>query len=402
MLRLTEWRPSEPLELTHAERLALERHFDARVESTANPALFRVVPGNIVGSLDVGGRIVTVVPKIPIDRVLFMTAFTADPFRWRDELASLGRNDNLVLGMARLFVRSCHAVLAKGILRSYRAERGNLPYVRGRVEWARQARRPLPVPLAVAYRVHDDDIVENQIVRVTLGVLRALVHGAIEADDVQADLNRLWRQFREFADLQAPLAALDHLVWTRQNEHYRPLLDLCRVVLENDMAEIEAGAVAIHGFTLRMPDLFERFVRRAMEHYSGLSLATPVGRTLSLDVEGRVGLHPDLAARPSGRWTFIGDVKYKRDNGRGKNADLYQLLAYATAAQLRQATLIYADGPDDATEHAVRFAGISLHVKRVDLQQQPEQVLQKLAEIWEGASSMRAPSAPAVLGLQPS
>ncbi|GAA1347115.1 McrC family protein [Arthrobacter roseus] len=381
MLQLTEWRRSESLALTHSERRALEGHFDAHVESTGDPTLMSVTPGSIIGSLSVAGRTITVAPKIPIDRVLFMTAFTADPYRWQEETASLGHTDDLVLGLARLFIRSCDGVVARGLLRAYRQQHADLPYVRGRIEWQRQMRRVLPVPLALTFRVHDDNVVENQIVRTSLAILRRLIQVSPEAEDALMGLNRMWKQFREFDELRDPLAALNRLSWTRHNEHYRPLLDLCRVVLENEMAELEAGTVPVTGFTLNMPDLFERFVRSALEHFSGYSMATPDGRTLTLDPVGRIDLHPDLATRTERGWIFVGDVKYKRDGGRGKNADLYQLLAYATAAELSEATLIYADGPLDATQHLVKHSGVTLHVLRLDLRERPKQVLSQLANI---------------------
>ncbi|MGM0931160.1 MAG: McrC family protein [Actinomycetota bacterium] len=380
MLQLTEWRRSEPLFLTYSERRVLERHFEAKIAADRDPELVRVTAGSVIGSFTVDTRTITVSPKIPIDRVLFMTAFVADPYRWQTELASLGRTNDLVLGLTRLFIRSADSALGRGLLRAYRELRADLPYVRGRVEWQRQARRALPVPLALAYKVHDDNVTENKIVRAALAVLRRLVGASFE-DDVLMGLNRLWTQFREFDVLRDPLTALNRLSWTRHNEHYRPLLDLCRVVLENDMPELETGQVPVTGFTMNMPDLFERFVRRALEHYSGLSISTPEGRTLTLDIADRVDLHPDLAARNEKGWALVGDVKYKRDEGRGKNADLYQLLAYAIAAQVAEATLIYADGPVEPTDIFVRYADVNLHVLRLDLRESPAHVLSQLASI---------------------
>lgn len=379
MLQLTEWQRSEPLRLTHAQRLVLERHFKATIETASAPELVHVTPGSIVGTLRLGDGTVTVTPKIPIDRVLFMTAFIADPFRWEREAGSLGRVDDLVAGLARLFMRTSDGVLATGILRDYRQERGDLPYVRGRVDWRRQSRRRMPIPLALSYQVHDDDIVENQIVRSAIAVLRTLVPVSAGAD-VLMRLNRVWRTFREFRVLNNPLAELNRLTWTRRNEHYRPLLNLCRVVLENNMVDLNVGRVPVTGFTLNMPDVFEQFVRKALEYYSGVNLAAVSRRTLTLDIAKQINLYPDLAAGDKSGWFFVGDVKYKWDSGKGKNPDLYQLLSYATAAHVKEATLIYADGPGDVTQHRVRHADVTLRIVRLDLRESPAQVLRQLAD----------------------
>ncbi len=89
-------------------------------------------------------------------------------------------------------------------------------------------------------------------------------------------------------------------------------------------------------------------------------------------LHGRVKLKPDLGYRTANGWQFIGDVKYKRDDsGSGTNPDLYQLLAYATATRLPEATLIYADGPPTPRHHVVPTAGVTLNVRHLDLTQEP-------------------------------
>ena len=63
--------------------------------------------------------------------------------------------------------------------------------------------------------------------------------------------------------------------------------------------------------------------------------------------------------------TFVGDVKYKRDD-RISNPDLYPLLAYATAFGLLGGLPIYA-GKSPPTTHVVRHAGKRLETVPIDL-----------------------------------
>ena len=109
----------------------------------------------------------------------------------------------------------------------------------------------------------------------------------------------------------------------------------------------------------------------------------PRAHNLFLDTGHRVRLNPDLGLRIDGKWRFIGDVKYKRDSntGGGFNPDLYQLLAYATAADLPDATLIYADGPASAPSHQIRHTTTNLHVHHLDLDQPPAAVLRDLGHL---------------------
>ena len=162
------------------------------------------------------------------------------------------------------------------------------------------------------------------------------------------------------------------------------MLALVQVILSSRMAELEVGVVQVPGFTLSMPEVFERFVRAALRERNGLSArAFPddtSGFGLTLDAAGRVRLVPDLGVRTEDGWQFVGDVKYKRDDGAGIHPDLYQLFAYATATNLEQATLVYAAGVSGA-DHEVRHTGIVLHLVHLDLRQEPHDILRQLRRV---------------------
>lgn len=381
MLPLTEWSTSGAITVSNTERRVLESVFAANITTCDVGSQVRVTPGSVVGTVSVDGAAIIVRPKIPIDRVLFMTAFSADPYNWEDTWSSISSVDDLVDGVVGLFLRACRAVTAHGLLRSYRHTQGDLRYIKGRVRWKIQAPRQQPLPIAVSYQVHDDDILENQIIREALKLLRATTN---PAPSLAAELQGVWRQFKEFTPLPDPLKTLAALPWTRRNEHYRPVLELARTILENRMPDIDSGGVPVAGFTLKLPWVFENFVRTGLRFASRLStkeFPDSWSKSLKMDEGKAVSLNPDLGVRNNGVWTFVGDVKYKRDDGDGKNADLYQLLAYATAAKLGSATLIYAHGPRGARSHHVRHTDVEIKVRHLDLERSPSEVLRQLRSI---------------------
>lgn len=77
-------------------------------------------------------------------------------------------------------------------------------------------------------------------------------------------------------------------------------------------------------------------------------------------------------------------MKYKHDTRSGHSGDLYQLLSYATAAQLRDATLIYAEGAPSPVRHRVRGTDVTLHVHHLRLNQPPRFILQDIAHLAAG------------------
>ncbi|MFE7631581.1 McrC family protein [Kocuria sp. NPDC057446] len=362
----------------------LETRFEAVIRATGHGDEVTVRPGGVVGSVSVGGVPIVVRPKIPIDRVLFMTAYAADPFRWEENWSVIAGVDDLQDGMTALFVAACHRTLQRGLLRSYRTVDADLPMVKGRVRWNVQARRLAPLPVACRFQVHDDDITENRLLREAFGALR---HSRLTDPALAAGVDRLWRSLEHVRPVREPLVALDAISWTRQNKHYRRILGLARVVLENSMADLAGGTVGTVGFTLRLHDVFEQFVRTALREAGGLTETefpnSWRGRGLSLAESGQVPLAPDLGVRIGGRWRFVGDVKYKRDAGFGHEADLYQLLAYATATGLPEATLIYAQGPRARIVHEVRHAQKRLYVRHLDLSASPQEVLNQVHALAE-------------------
>ncbi|MCB1302517.1 MAG: hypothetical protein KDB28_15025 [Tetrasphaera sp.] len=376
-LHLTEWERSGPQALDSQTRQALEQAFNAQV-TTSGPELYEVTAGGRIGTVTVGETAITVSPRFGIDRVLFMIAYANDPHTWRDQTSELGATSGLVDGMTALFVRSCAPLLAQGLLRDYRRVEQDAPMVKGRVLWPRQARRPAPVPLAVRFDVHDDDILENQLIRAAAAVLRPLV----QSPSAAGQLSRLWRHISHLTPVADPLAAFERIRWTRRDGHYRPIMDLARVILAGDILEVRPGAAQVRGFTLTMHEVFETFVRRAL--FGGDPATGDLGiqpkTPLHLDDGKRIPLIPDLGLYSGGRWRFVGDVKYKRDAD-NHNDDIYQVLGYAVAADLPETTLIYAAGPQETTTHIVTSGGTRIHVHRLDLTRPPDDVLRRLREI---------------------
>jgi 5-methylcytosine-specific restriction enzyme subunit McrC len=301
------------------QRRLVEEHFEATI-TTEPDDTYRVQPGSVVGSLRIGDRTVVVEPKLPIDRVLFMTAYTADPHRWQDKWSTISSTGSLTDGIAALFLTAYHRTVAGGPLRAYRTVERDEPTIKGRIRWERQARRPGPLPVAVRYQLHDDDIIENQILRATIQVLR---RQRISDHVVRSGLTRAWQQLRDLTDTQITPGHIDRLTWTRHNAHYQPLLLLARTILAGAMPDLLAGAVPVVGFTLRLYDVFEKFVRSVLRDSLAATSTdfpdNPADHQLFLDEDRRIRLLPDLGYRADRAWRFVGDVKYKADTGNGLN-----------------------------------------------------------------------------------
>ena len=103
---------------------------------------------------------------------------------------------------------------------------------------------------------------------------------------------------------------------------------------------------------------------------------------IPFDEEKKIKLKPDLSWWEAGKCTFVGDAKYKRiEYKHAPNADLYQLLAYATALGLSGGILVYAKGEEEPAVHQVRNSGKRLDVFALDLAAEPVEILSQISEL---------------------
>lgn len=385
-LRLREWTTTAALTLTPPQRDALRGPaFSALVQPTAGSGdTYDVTPGNTIGAVQVEGVTILVEPKIPISRVLFLLGYAADPTVIGTGHAELGTAPDLVSGVTRLLTSLTDRALHRGLLSGYRTVDADLHTVRGRIDLAEQLRRRpgLELPLAVRFQEYDEDITENRLLLAATSVLRRL---ALRDVAGRRALYRLSETLQNVTPVYYPPTSVPPVTWTRFNQHLRPAVELARLLLRMQSPDLHAGAATTPSLTLNMADLFETFVRTALrEALPASDSQFPAGEhcpTMHLDARRLVRLKPDLSYWPTHRCAFIGDVKYKRDSGTGHSDDLYQLLAYATAAGLDDASLVYALGPPTPRTHQIPGAQVRLHVHHLDLSRPPTGLLQQVATL---------------------
>jgi 5-methylcytosine-specific restriction enzyme subunit McrC len=395
-IRLRERVTTPGLSLTCAQRDCLRTQLRASIEPTlGSEGTYDVTPGNHIGALQVDRVTIVIEPKIPIARVLFLLGYAADPKAWQQQQAELGSEAGLVDGVVSLFTTLAARALQRGLHTGYHEIETDLSTVRGRIDIAEQVRRRpgLDLPLAVRFMEHDEDTTENRLLLAAGRMLRRL---PVRSAHARRSLHRLDESLQNVSAVAYPPDQVPAVNWTRLNLHYRPAVELARLLLRLRSPDIVEGPTSTPGLVIDMSVLFEEFVRTALrETLSCSPLEFPPGGecpVLMLDAHRLVRIRPDLSYWPSGRCTFIGDVKYKRDNGAGHHDDLYQLLAYATAADLPDATLIYAYGPPVPRTHSIPGVDVQLHVQHLDLAKPPLEVLRDLATM-----AARIP-APAVSG----
>lgn len=406
-ISLKEYERSEPVGLSVSERDALSEAIPSLSIShvAGESGKYTLRPSSTVGAVEVGGLSVIIEPKIGVGRLISLACYAMDPRR--DGLVKFGgdfayaEETALPEFLARAFAGAAEKAFARGLLRGYVAREEALQTIRGRIRFDDQVRRRfgLPLPVEVRYDEFTEDILPNRLVKAANRLLRRA--GPLSPGTRQR-LGRIDALLDGVSLCGYPRNAVPEVKFDRLNGHYEAVVALARLVLRYGAHEAERGGVRASGFTMDMNKVFQEFVTAALREKLGLSNGAFGERWVnSLDVEEKIRLEPDLVWREDGRCVFVGDAKYKRipnrdradrapNAERASNADLYQILAYATALDLPGGMLIYADGEANEATYTVRHAGKRLQVVALDLSGTLDDALARVGAIAEDARALRA------------
>ena len=390
---LREYEPSQPYPLSVQERDALG---DSPLSLTIEPALgkndaYTLTPGSTVGALEIAGLSVLIQPKIGIPQLLSLACYAMGMFkhqerRWFDFEEQPALPDTLALALAA----AARQAFARGLLHGYLTHEEALPTVRGRIRFDDQLRRRfgLPLPVEVRYDEFTDDILANRLVKAAVARLGGMRPRSQKA---RRDLRRIAGLLENVSLVAFPPNNLPQVSFDRLNQHYRDVVGLSRLILRHSAFQSSRGTVRAAGFLIDMNKLFQEFVTQALR--DELAVSDRVLRSehrLPLDTQGHVQIEPDLSWWDGGTCTFVGDAKYKRTQVRSvPNADLYQLLAYATALDLPGGLLVYAQGEAESAEYEVRHAGKRLVVAALDLDGTLEEVLASVRRLAQRVHALR-------------
>jgi 5-methylcytosine-specific restriction enzyme subunit McrC len=374
--------PTE-LPLTAGEgRLLAASEVVTAVPSPYQPGIWQVAAAGKVGTARVGDVTVHVRPKVPVARLLFLLGYAFHQAAWHPDTVPVAPAPDLVPAVAQALWRQTERALHQGLLPGYVTVEESSPVLRGRLRESVQlgAWHGLPLPLEIRHDEFTVDIPENQILRAACARMLAVPR----VDDESARmLRRLLREFGDVSDIPrgGPVPS-----WTpsRLNARYHDALRLASLVLAATAVEHGAGNVAVNGFLIDMPALFERFVTVSLREALVAGFGGRVDDQVRyyFDQAAEVVLRPDIVWQADGAAAAVIDAKYKAEKPAGyPNADLYQLLAYCTILGLRAGHLVYARGNAEPARHVVRQSGIEILCHAIDLSLEPERLVSQMRDL---------------------
>lgn len=383
-IRIAEWTRAGPsghpplrgLVLSPAARelaAACERAGAVRVRELRQGV--EIETKSFVGSIELDGVRIDVVPKIGLPRLMRMVARS----HGLGELTLLGSQLPQGVTQAGFVDLLGHAVLMetrrlarRGLLQDYVMQEERLSTPRGRIDLRAAACGPPSATVQCRFEAFTPDHALHQAVKAGLHLASRLVSGRL----LRHDLGRTAERF--FPDvgthritrtgLKAAIAGL-----TRRTHGYRLVLGLIDILLAGLGVETEAesGRVRVPAFLLDMNRVFERFIERDLTRRMNPPFRVA---SQSRDLEafrwqsnprGRRApvIRPDLVLFQGGRTMAVADAKYKDyDRQAVSTSDLFQVTTYAYACGASEAVpalVLYPTLREEVVESgALYFAGL--------------------------------------------
>jgi 5-methylcytosine-specific restriction enzyme subunit McrC len=396
-LTLTEYRPSGAVYLTTDELRALRAVAPSVLvePSTESPGAYHLTPGSWIGVMNLGTIGIEIVPKIELRHVLFLISYAMNPASWSRSGFDFGEERSLVEAIVPGFTAQLRRAMERGPLYGYQSQDDSLSTIKGRPRFGDQLRRrygTIP-PIEVTYDEFTDDIEENRLLKAALSRLGRI---SVRSRWARRSLHEFDRILGGVAAVEYGRTQLPTIVYTRLNEHYRPAIELAKLIIGNTSFELSHGRVRASAFLVDMNAVFEDFLvvalREALQLSPSVFTQGAAGKRLRLDVEEEVRLAPDLSWWENGHCVFVGDAKYKKTGGI-EHPDLYQLLAYVVATGLPGGLLIYAAGEAEPMTRTITRLGRKLAIEVLNLSDNEQQILSEVQRVAVRIKEMKDASA---------
>jgi 5-methylcytosine-specific restriction enzyme subunit McrC len=320
----------------------LSRQFTLRREIRDSKAVCVLNPNQYVGLIMLpSGTRLQITPKVPVSNLFYMISVAFDlAWPFREEFARVEVFEDVLAAIAQIFAELVERRIESGLYRSYVEEEENLSYIRGRISFADDVRQNLLARHRIYCRYAEFtwDIEENQIIR----QVAHLLSGWGFHTKLRLRLSRLDTALSEVQPTALASSVIGRFRYSRLNDDYRQIHQLCRLFLEGSSLSEQLGICDSRTFLLDMNKLFEAFVTQILQERVDVHIRVVAQSELPLGEDDKVKMRPDLIIESEGKPVLVADCKYKQaESDTYKNHDFYQVLAYCTAARVRRGLLIY-------------------------------------------------------------
>ena len=353
-----------------ARTLLRDRRFEFDWPNPGNDFQYRIRSRGFVGIVPVDESVIVIEPKAPVSSIFGMleVAYNLKSFRLLKGETTIGSLEELFERVVSILAKRVLDRVRRGLHQQYVEHVDDLVYVRGRVDTRGNLRNVVRKNPAVRCRFENltPELEDNEILLWTLFVASRF---CLRRPEIAEQVRRAYRAMAGAIPLveKSPQSCIARL-YTRLNDDYRLMHGLSRLLLEHAGPHLAEGNRAFIPFCLDMPTLFESFVAKwlAIHLPHDLEALPQFPAQLRANVSLRFDIDVLIRDRRTKRPLAVLDTKYKIAE-RPKEADIQQVVAYATRMGVQQAFLVYPSSAGAGVEATVSPTGEALDSRAVEV-----------------------------------
>lgn len=334
---------SDFIEITSKDKEYLEKLKEEKwkIETEYDGNKVKVRFNGIVGTIQLTDKRIYVTPKIDIENVIYMLSIV---YNFKEfeliEPTVYSKDKDLLELLVYYLLLITEKLFKSGIHKNYIAMEDDLNFIRGKI-LIKENIKHNPILRHKIYCQYDEfteDIPENQLIKYTLyHLLKANL-----SDELKTIEYRVISYLDDVSILKFPtsyiLEKFDKIVYTRLNEEYKDIHELCKLFLQNLSIKEEYGRTIFSAFLIDMSKLFEKFVFKILEKEIRNSNSQPKKTIECIDGLEKIDitLNPDILIKSKEKNLVI-DTKYKnpltKNNYKEEimiNSDIYQIISYSS------------------------------------------------------------------------
>jgi 5-methylcytosine-specific restriction enzyme subunit McrC len=305
------------INLSMDEVKILKNRFSKNVDVLQiNQDTYRISARQYVGNIVLPDHILIIKPKIEnlnFFRMLFST-YNLEP-KFENEKFAYPKEKAIFELIVDRFLYTIERLTKRGFSKGYVEEEDNLNFAKGRILIKEDLKHNLILhhKLFCQYSDFTSDTLENRIAKYTLYHLSRI---RLESRTLQKRVRQAIHFFEQVSFVHISSKKFPKIQYTRMNEHYRPIMVLSEIIIQNSTLNLQkSGEVRYSSFLVDMNRLFENFLlgylKKNLKEFSVRGMGHEM-YDYDLDLRGQMTQKPDIVIQKNGADVLVIDAKYKR------------------------------------------------------------------------------------------
>lgn len=331
---------------TEDEIKTVQKEFKNKIEIRPNfDGSHSLITFNYIGYIVLGKHIIYIHSKVP--RLSFINMI-----RYSMDLLDLDPNEISILYeqemnyydlLVEFLIHMVNLLLQRGFYKSYIRTEDNLEYLRGKIMFKENLIENYGIQnkLFCSFDELTSDVLENRIIKYTVSFLLQCNYFNKRTE---SNLSLCYSRLNEIGLVPIYESSFSTIEYSPLNMHYKPILSLCKIFLEDSLLNIKnMGEKTGISFLIDMNKIFENFVANLLIEQIGTNQIVIQKVEYPEVNDYRLSIRPDIQIQKNGKPLLVLDTKYRllEQDNTPSIQHVSQMSLYSLTTGVSKCALVY-------------------------------------------------------------